>query len=205
MNITIETQKAYSVPFSVEISTKMSTLTDEQFAELSNKIRALFGQSDAYLHFPNMHLDSNRLHFGEYDYEVDTVSISEQAIKDCIEAIAEDCLVIIEDYLNNIDASIDPKMLICSNEAYSPQNFVGAMIGNWYCFNQEDTIKEINCLLKRHGVRTKMFEFGDLNGIVANGKKVVLVDCAGFYGGNEIVQKYAWFQVEDTPFDETQI
>jgi len=93
--------------------------------------------------------------------------------------------------------------MIKSKQTYSPQNFVDAVTGYCYIFRQEDTVKEIHNLLKRHGFPLRDYPINKIENIVENNIPVVLVDVSGFKG-DKWVQEYRWFEVPDDFLDEDE-
>lgn len=85
-----------------------------------------------------------------------------------------------------------------SSTIYSPQAFVEAVTGHCFCFKHEDTVREIEEVLKRFCSQTLWnYPLTEIDHIVENDLKVVLVDVSGFYGDMEMVQKFRWFEVPD--------
>lgn len=91
--------------------------------------------------------------------------------------------------------------MVKSKQIYSPQNFVGAVTGKYYIFQNENTAKEIHTLLKQNGFDTKKkplwdYQLDEIEYIVERKIPVVLVDVSGFKG-DEWVTEYRWFAVPE--------
>ena len=82
---------------------------------------------------------------------------------------------------------------------YSPQNFVEAITGNCYIFNDDMTIAlQISLLLKQNGFDELWdYPLAEIDHIVENKLNVVLVDVSGFNEDGVWTPEYRWFQVPD--------
>ena len=83
---------------------------------------------------------------------------------------------------------------------FSPQSYVEKMTSQSYNFTYEDTIKEIHRYLTNFGIETedckiKDYALDEVEQLLANGSLVVLVNCSGYYGTNEMKSVYRWFEV----------
>lgn len=119
----------------------------------------------------------------------------------CIEEelFSEEVLATIkEDILFPNKEEKDP--LVADKEIYSPQKYMEVMTGQCISFACLDTVEEIIEYLSDYGYdygTIRNFELGDINGVIKNGKPVVLVDCSGFGGDREEWQtEYRWFEIE---------
>ena len=92
-----------------------------------------------------------------------------------------------------------------STTIYSPQAFVEAVTGLCFCFDHEDTIKEIEDMLERYCHQTLWnYPLTEIDHIVESRLSVVLVDVSGMYGGSEMVPMYRWFEVPDNFGEEEE-
>ena len=73
------------------------------------------------------------------------------------------------------------------------------MIGRCYGFKQDDTVGEIEEVLKRHGLESENWSYplSEIDHIVENGLNVVLVDVSGFDKQGKWRQEYRWFEVPE--------
>lgn len=87
-------------------------------------------------------------------------------------------------------------MSVKSTKVYTPQQYVEAMTGLCFYFEQDDTVAEIQEKLDKHCLHSLWnYPLTEIDHIVENKLDVVLVDVSGFYNGFEIVPKYRWFEV----------
>lgn len=104
--------------------------------------------------------------------------------------------------------------MVKSKLIYSPQNFVGAVTGNYYIHNHDDTVKEIHKLLRLNEIETEEeplwdYPLDEIEHIVENKIPVVLVDVSGFNEKDEWIAEYRWFEVpewfeEDMYYEEDE-
>lgn len=88
--------------------------------------------------------------------------------------------------------------MVQSERIYSPQEYVEAVTGHCFYFPQEDTVQEIQDKLDRYCVDSLWnYPMAEIDHIVENNLRVVLVDVSGFYGGKEIVPQHRWFEVPE--------
>ena len=94
-----------------------------------------------------------------------------------------------------------------SETLYSPQAYCEKMTGHCYCFNQDDTVGEIEAILKHHGLEAEVWSYPlyEIDHIVENELSVVLVDVSGFDKQGIWRHEYRWFEVfEDFEEDEEE-
>ena len=86
-----------------------------------------------------------------------------------------------------------------SEKIYTPQSYCEKMTGCCYGFNQDDTVGEIEEVLKRHGLESENWSYplSEIDHIVENGLNVVLVDVSGFDKQGKWRQEYRWFEVPE--------
>ena len=86
-----------------------------------------------------------------------------------------------------------------SEKIYTPQTYCEKMTGRCYGFKQDDTVGEIEEVLKRHGLESENWSYplSEIDHIVENGLNVVLVDVSGFDKQGKWRQEYRWFEVFD--------
>ena len=86
-----------------------------------------------------------------------------------------------------------------SEKIYTPQSYFEKMTGRCYGFNQDDTVGEIEEVLKRHGLESENWSYplSEIDHIVENGLNVVLVDVSGFDKQGKWRQEYRWFEVPE--------
>lgn len=86
-----------------------------------------------------------------------------------------------------------------SEKLYAPQTYCEKMTGRCYGFNQDDTVGEIEEVLKRHGLESEnwCYPLSEIDHIVENGLNVVLVDVSGFDKQGKWRQEYRWFEVPE--------
>ena len=73
------------------------------------------------------------------------------------------------------------------------------MTGRCYGFNRDDTVGEIEEVLKRHGLESENWSYplSEIDHIVENNLCVVLVDVSGFDKQGKWRQEYRWFDVPE--------
>lgn len=143
---------------------------------------------------------------GEVAFYVD----GENVICDTENYVIEHAGDISEDLADQVQACFDSdeepesnqKLPVCqmvqSERIYSPQEYVEAVTGHYFCFPKEDTVQEIQDKLDRYCVDSLWnYPMTEIDHIVESNLRVVLVDVSGFYGGNEIVPQYRWFEVPE--------
>ena len=86
-----------------------------------------------------------------------------------------------------------------SEKLYTPQTYCEKMTGRCYGFKQDDTVGEIEEVLKRHGLESENWSYplSEIDHIVENGLNVVLVDVSGFDKQGKWRQEYRWFEVPE--------
>ena len=86
-----------------------------------------------------------------------------------------------------------------SEKLYTPQTYCEKLTGRCYGFDHEDTVFEIETVLKRHGLESEHWSYplSEIDHIVENGLNVVLVDVSGFDKQGKWRQEYRWFEVFD--------
>ena len=86
-----------------------------------------------------------------------------------------------------------------SEKIYTPQTYCEKMTGRCYGFKQDDTVGEIEEVLKRHGLESENWSYplSEIDHIVENGLNVVLVDVSGFSKEGKWRQEYRWFEVPE--------
>ena len=89
--------------------------------------------------------------------------------------------------------------MVKSQIIYSPQNYCEKMTGFCYSFNKDDTVAEIEAVLKKHGLGCKHWSYPleEISYIVENNINVVLVDVSGFDKQGVWRTKYRWFEVPE--------
>lgn len=93
--------------------------------------------------------------------------------------------------------------MVKSNGIYAPQNYVGAVTGNYYSFKyNEHPADEIQYLLALNGCELWDYPLIEIDHIVENNLDVVLVDCS-HYEGDAFVNEYRWFEVPED-FEEVE-
>ena len=72
--------------------------------------------------------------------------------------------------------------MVRSQNLYSPQNYCEKMTGFCYGFHQDDTVAEIEAVLRKHGLESEHWSYplDEIEHIVENDINVVLVDVSGF-------------------------
>ncbi len=89
--------------------------------------------------------------------------------------------------------------MVKSEKLYTPQTYCEKLTGNCYCFNQDDTVKEIECVLRHNGLESEHWSYplSEIDHIVENGLNVVLVDVSGFDKHGRWKKEYRWFEVPE--------
>ena len=97
--------------------------------------------------------------------------------------------------------------MVKSQKLYTPQTYCEKMTGCCYCFDHENTVFEMETVLKRHGLESEHWSYplDEIDHIVKNGLNVVLIDVSGFTKQGKWIQEYRWFEVpEDFKEDEDE-
>ena len=95
------------------------------------------------------------------------------------------------------------KACVASEKIYTPQKYIEAVTGHCFYFQQEDTVAEIQDKLDRYCCDSLWnYPLGEIDHIVENGLRVVLVDVSGFYGGKTIAPQYRWYEVPEDFVEE---
>lgn len=93
--------------------------------------------------------------------------------------------------------------MVKSDQVYAPQNYVGAVTGNYYFFKHDmSPIEEIQYLLQMNEYELWDYPLTEIDHIVENNLDVVLVDCS-HYEGDMFVNEYRWFEVPED-FEEEE-
>ena len=92
-----------------------------------------------------------------------------------------------------------------SEKLYTPQTYCEKMTGRCYGFKEDDTVGEIEEVLRRHGLESENWSYplSEIDHIVENGLNVVLVDVSGFSEEGKWRQEYRWFEVPEDFEDES--
>ncbi len=94
--------------------------------------------------------------------------------------------------------------MVRSNIIYTPQTFVEKLAGRCYCFKNENTVAEIEQLLKRHKKPFANYALNEIEYIVENLLDVVLVDVSGFDKCGRWYREYRWFEVPKNFSDKSE-
>ena len=87
--------------------------------------------------------------------------------------------------------------MVKSNNIYAPQNYVGAITGNYCIPNYDGSIECIHKHLERYGFEDLWdYPLNEIDHIVENNLDVVLVDCSHYENG-AYVNEYRWFEVPE--------
>ena len=93
--------------------------------------------------------------------------------------------------------------MVKSEQIYSPQAYLEAVTGKYYIIRGGYPVDDILEILVSEGYDNLWdFPFTEIDHIVENNHNVVLVDCS-FYGGNEYITEYRWFEVPED-FEEEE-
>ena len=92
-----------------------------------------------------------------------------------------------------------------SEKLYTPQTYCEKLTGCCYGFDHEDTVFEMEMVLKRHGLESEHWSYplSEIDHIVENNLCVVLVDVSGFSKEGKWKQEYRWFEVPEDFEDES--
>ena len=92
-----------------------------------------------------------------------------------------------------------------SEKLYTPQTYCEKLTGCCYGFDHEDTVFEMETVLKRHGLESehRSYPLSEIDHIVENNLCVVLVDVSGFSKEGKWKQEYRWFEVPEDFEDES--
>ena len=87
--------------------------------------------------------------------------------------------------------------MVKSEQIYAPQNYVGAVTGNYYVLRHHShPIEEIQYCLAINGYELWDYPLTEIDHIVENNLNVVLVDCS-HYEGDAFINEYRWFEVPE--------
>lgn len=98
-------------------------------------------------------------------------------------------------------------MAVLSNEAYSPQGFIGELTDKYYIFNEDNDIDTIHDLLRQNGLETEEsplwdYPLDEIDHIVENKLNVVLVEI-GYFDDDDILHKeLRWFEVPENMIEK---
>lgn len=89
--------------------------------------------------------------------------------------------------------------MVKSQNLYTPQNYCEKMTGFCYGFRQDDTVAEIEAVLRKHGLESDHWSYplDEIEHIVENDINVVLVDVSGFDKQGVWRTRYRWFEVSE--------
>lgn len=90
--------------------------------------------------------------------------------------------------------------MVKSEKIYSPQNYLEAVTGKYYCISGENDIEFIQEILERNGYTDELWDYplSEIDHIVKNGLNVVLVDCMVVNSEtDEFEHVYRWFEVPE--------
>ena len=92
-----------------------------------------------------------------------------------------------------------------SKKIYTPQSYCEKMTGCCYGFDHENTVFEMETVLKRHGLESDCWSYplSEIDHIVENELHVVLVDVSGFDKQGKWRQEHRWFEVPEDFEDES--
>ena len=85
--------------------------------------------------------------------------------------------------------------MVKSNQIYTPQTFVEKVAGRCYCFRNENTVAEMEQVLRHHRQPFSNYALNEIEHIVENMLEVVLVDVSGFDTKGRWQREYRWFEV----------
>lgn len=87
--------------------------------------------------------------------------------------------------------------MVLSEKIYGPSEFVEILTGLYYCFDKENTIREIEEILDIEYGDGALWNYplSEIDHISDNDLNVVLVDVSGFYTSDKIQSLYRWFEV----------
>lgn len=88
--------------------------------------------------------------------------------------------------------------MVKSEEIYSPQNYLEAVLGKCFIINGDDDIAEIQAILDEYERPFWNYPLSEIDHIVENELNVVLVDCMVWDKKNqEYKREYRWFEVPE--------
>lgn len=94
--------------------------------------------------------------------------------------------------------------MVVSNSIYAPQNYVGAITGNYFISKYDGSIECIHKHLEKYGFDDLWdYPLTEIDHIVENNLNVVLVDCS-HYEDDMYVNEYRWFEVPEDFEDEEE-
>lgn len=197
----------YAIEFDWAITAFLNNLIEndeDKFEELKEKIR------EAYPNLNSIHSDTIELgHLellpgDEADLEEGKdwtppkdIKKIETTILQIIHAFAKELSIELPDAPEDVTANLKGPI---STKVFTPQQYIERMTGECHTFEQENTVEEIHNLLIDYGEEIdrgeiKNYALNDVETLLANNSLVVLVDCAGMYGKDEMQQNYQWFEV----------
>ena len=95
--------------------------------------------------------------------------------------------------------------MVKSEHIYAPQNYVGAVTGNYYFFkHKEHPADEIQYLLQMNGYELWDYPLTEIDHIVENEINVVLVDVSHYNAKGEFITEFRWFEVLENFKDEEE-
>lgn len=88
--------------------------------------------------------------------------------------------------------------MVKSEHVYAPQNYVGAVTGNYYFFKHDITpLEEIQYLLAMNEYELWDYPLTEIDHIVENNLNVVLVDVSRYNEKGEFITEFRWFEVPE--------
>lgn len=88
--------------------------------------------------------------------------------------------------------------MVKSEKIYSPQDYLDAVTGNYYCINGDDDIAFIQRVLTQNKFELWDYPMSEIDHIVENELNVVLVDCMVWNKKTkEFEHQYRWFEVPE--------
>ena len=88
--------------------------------------------------------------------------------------------------------------MVKSEHVYAPQNYVGAVTGNYYMFKHKmEPTDEIQYLLTMNGYDLWDYPLTEIDHIVENNLNVVLVDVSHYNEKDEFITEFRWFEVPE--------
>jgi hypothetical protein len=88
--------------------------------------------------------------------------------------------------------------MVKSEQIYSPQNYLGAVLGKCFIIRGDDDIAEIEAILEDYERSFWNYPLSEIDHIVENELNVVLVDCMVYNEDKkEFEHEYRWFEVPE--------
>lgn len=88
--------------------------------------------------------------------------------------------------------------MVKSEKIYSPQDYLDAVTGNYYCIDGDDDIEFIQRILAQNEFELWDYPMSEIDHIVENELNVVLVDCMVWNKKTkEFEHQYRWFEVPE--------